>query len=216
MAIGNPITLTTNIASKTISEIATAAQTSFNVTGGYRINQIAVYRNGVKLVSGRDFNALDGATVTLLSPATLNDVIEFHIFDDFSVSDAISASASNQTLNSDLLNVSGQIKSLGAASTEFRAAVGISSAGTVIGAGITQLNFVGAGNTFKVTDNTMDITISGGAMGGGANRVFFENDTTITEDYEITTGKNAMSAGPLTINSGVTITIPSGSDWTIV
>lgn len=215
MAIGNPITLTTNIASKTISEIATAAQTSFNVTGGYRINQIAVYRNGVKLVSGRDFNALDGATVTLLSPATLNDVIEFHIFDDFSVSDAISASASNQTLSGNL-TITGTLTGTGAASTEFRAAVGISSAGTVIGAGITQLNFVGAGNTFKVTDNTMDITISGGAMGGGANRVFFENDTTITEDYEITTGKNAMSAGPLTINSGVTITIPSGSDWTIV
>ena len=216
MAIGNPITLTTNIASKTVSAIATASQTSFNVTGGYRINQISVYRNGIKLVSGRDFNALDGATVTLLSPAALNDVVEFHVFDDFQVSDAISSSASNQTLASDLLNVTGQIRSTGAASTEFRAAIGISSGGTAIGAGITQLNFVGAGNTFKVTDNTMDITISGGAMGGGANRIFFENDITVTNDYTITTGKNAMSAGPLTINAGVTITIPAGSDWTIV
>lgn len=215
MAIGNPITLTTNIASKTISAIATASQTSFNVTGGYRINQIAVYRNGVKLVSGRDFTALDGATVTLLSPATLSDVIEFHIFDDFQVSDAIQSAAAEQTLSGNL-TITGDITSAGAASTEFRAAVGISSAGVVIGAGITQLNFVGAGNTFKVTENTMDITISGGAMGGGANRIFFENDTIITDDYEIRTGKNAMSAGPLTINAGVTITIPSGSDWTIV
>lgn len=215
MAIGNPITLTTNIASKTISAIATASQTSFNVTGGYRINQIAVYRNGVKLVSGRDFTALDGATVTLLSPATLSDVIEFHIFDDFQVSDAIQSAASEQTLSGNL-TITGDITGTGAASTEFRAAVGISSAGVVIGAGITQLNFVGAGNTFKVTENTMDITISGGAMGGGANRIFFENDTTITDSYEIRTGKNAMSAGPLTINAGVTITIPSGSDWTIV
>jgi hypothetical protein len=215
MAIGNPITLTTNIASKTISAIATASQTSFNVTGGYRINQIAVYRNGVKLVSGRDFTALDGATVTLLSPATLSDVIEFHIFDDFQVSDAIQSAASEQTLSGNL-TITGDITGTGAASTEFRAAVGISSAGVVIGAGITQLNFVGAGNTFKVTENTMDITISGGALGGGANRIFFENDTTITDSYEIRTGKNAMSAGPLTINAGVTITIPSGSDWTIV
>ena len=102
MAIGNPITLTTNIASKTISAIATASQTSFNVTGGYRINQIAVYRNGVKLVSGRDFTALDGATVTLLSPATLSDVIEFHIFDDFQVSDAIQSAAAEQTLSGNL------------------------------------------------------------------------------------------------------------------
>ena len=215
MAIGNPITLTTNIASKTISAIATASQTSFNVTGGYRINQIAVYRNGVKLVSGRDFTALDGATVTLLSPATLSDVIEFHIFDDFQVSDAIQSAAAEQTLSGNL-TITGDITGAGAASTQFRAAVGISSAGTVIGAGITQLNFVGAGNTFAVTDNTMDVSISGGAMGGGSNRIFFENDTTITDSYEITTGKNAMSAGPLTINNGVTVTIPSGSDWTIV
>ena len=215
MAIGNPITLTTNIASKTLSAIATASQTSFNVTGGYRINQIAVYRNGVKLVSGRDFTALDGATVTLLSPATLSDVIEFHIFDDFQVSDAIQSTAAEQTLSGNL-TITGDITGTGAASTEFRAAVGISSAGVVIGAGITQLNFVGAGNTFKVTDNTMDVSISGGAMGGGGNRIFFENDVTVTDSYEITTGKNAMSAGPLTINNGVTITIPSGSDWTIV
>lgn len=215
MAIGNPITLTTNIASKTISAIATASQTSFNVTGGYRINQIAVYRNGVKLVSGRDFTALDGSTVTLLSPATLNDVIEFHIFDDFSVSDAIQTAGAEQTLSGNL-TITGTLTGTGAASTEFRAAIGISSAGTVIGAGITQLNFVGAGNTFAVTGNTMDVSISGGAMGGGSNRVFFENDITVTDDYEITTGKNAMSAGPLTINAGVTITIPSGSDWTIV
>ena len=215
MAIGTPITLTTNIASKTISAIATASQTSFNVTGGYRINQIAVYRNGVKLVSGRDFTALDGSTVTLLSPATLNDVIEFHIFDDFSVSDAIQTAGAEQTLSGNL-TITGTLTGTGAASTEFRAAIGISSAGTVIGAGITQLNFIGAGNTFAVTGNTMDVSISGGAMGGGSNRVFFENDITVTDDYEITTGKNAMSAGPLTINAGVTITIPSGSDWTIV
>ena len=215
MAIGNPITLTTNIASKTISAIATASQTSFNVTGGYRINQIAVYRNGVKLVSGRDYTALDGATVTLLSPASLSDVIEFHIFDDFSVSDAIQTAGAEQTISGNL-TITGDITGTGAASTEFRAAIGISSAGTTIGAGITQLNFIGAGNTFAVTGNTMDVSISGGAMGGGSNRIFFENDITVTDDYEITTGKNAMSAGPLTINAGVTITIPSGSDWTIV
>ena len=215
MAIGNPITLTTNIASKILSETATASQTDFSVTGGYRINAISVYRNGVRLVSGRDYTALDGSTVTLLSPASLSDVIEFHIFDDFQVADAIQSAAAEQTISGNL-TITGTITGTGAASTEFRAAIGISSAGTVIGAGITQLNFVGAGNTFAVTGNTMDVSISGGAMGGGSNRIFFENDITVTDDYEITTGKNAMSAGPLTINAGVTITIPSGSDWTIV
>ena len=66
MAIGNPITLTSNVASKTISVIATASQTLFTVAGGYRINQLAVFRNGVHLVDGRDYTAADGSTVTLI------------------------------------------------------------------------------------------------------------------------------------------------------
>lgn len=215
MALGNPITLTNNVASKIISVVATASQTQFTVTGGYRINQISVIRNGVRLVNGRDFTALNGSTVTLLSPAGASDIIEFQIFDDFRVADAIVSAAAEQTISGNL-TITGDITGTGAASTEFRAAVGISSAGTVIGAGITQLNFVGAGNTFRVDGNTMDITISGGARGNGGNNVFFENDITVTSDYEITTGKNAMSGGPITINSGVTVTIPSGSTWTIV
>jgi len=46
--------------------------------------------------------------------------------------------------------------------------------------------------------------------------VFYENPTTVTADYTITTNKNAMSAGPITINSGVTVTVPTNSTWTIV
>lgn len=59
-------------------------------------------------------------------------------------------------------------------------------------------------------------TIGGGATGGGGNEIFFENDRTITTDYTITTNKNAMTAGPISINSGVTVTVPTGSTWTVV
>ena len=52
MAVGRPISLTPNIATKTISIVATAGQTSFTPAGGYRINELAVYRNGVRLVQG--------------------------------------------------------------------------------------------------------------------------------------------------------------------
>ena len=52
--------------------------------------------------------------------------------------------------------------------------------------------------------------------GGGTDQVFYENDTNVTTDYTITTGKNAMSAGPITVNTGVTVTVPSGSEWTVV
>ena len=52
--------------------------------------------------------------------------------------------------------------------------------------------------------------------GGGTDRLFYENDQVMTTNYTITTGKNAMSAGPITVNSGVTLTIPAGSVYTIV
>ena len=60
------------------------------------------------------------------------------------------------------------------------------------------------------------LTGGGGATGGGADQVFFQNSQTVTTSYAIPSGKNAMSAGPVTINGGVTVTIPSGSVWTIV
>ena len=53
-------------------------------------------------------------------------------------------------------------------------------------------------------------------LGGGSNKVFFENDTNVTADYTITDGKNAMSAGPITIDSGVTVTVGTGETWTVV
>jgi len=59
-------------------------------------------------------------------------------------------------------------------------------------------------------------TRGGGAKGGGADQVFFENDQIVTTSYTLTTGKNAVSAGTITINSGVTVTIPSGANWVIV
>ncbi len=59
-------------------------------------------------------------------------------------------------------------------------------------------------------------SIGGGATGGGADTVFFENNNAVTTNYELTANKNAVSAGPITINSGVTVTVPSGQSWVIV
>ena len=57
---------------------------------------------------------------------------------------------------------------------------------------------------------------SGGATGAGGDAIFWENDQNVTTNYTISTNKNAMTAGPITVNSGVTVTIPSGSVWTVV
>ena len=102
MAIGNPITLTNNVASKIISVTATAGQTVFTVAGGYRINRLAVSRNGVQLTQSSDFTANDGSTVTLLNAANVGDTVLFEVFDDFRVADAIQSAASAQTINGDL------------------------------------------------------------------------------------------------------------------
>lgn len=58
--------------------------------------------------------------------------------------------------------------------------------------------------------------VGGGASGGSGNPFVYENDTNVTANYTINTGKNAMSAGPITIDSGFTVTVPSGSVYTIV
>ena len=70
--------------------------------------------------------------------------------------------------------------------------------------------------TSNGTAVTWGTAAGGGATGGGSDQAFYLNDITITTNYTITTNKNAMSAGPITINSGVTVTVPSGSVWTIV
>jgi len=68
-------------------------------------------------------------------------------------------------------------------------------------------------NDISATSGSM--TIDGNALGASGG-VFYENNTNVTSDYTITSGKNAMSAGPITIDSGVTVTVPSGSTWTVV
>jgi hypothetical protein len=58
--------------------------------------------------------------------------------------------------------------------------------------------------------------LGGGATGGGGDQVFVENGVTVTTSYTLTTGKNAESVGPITINSSKTVTVPSGQRWVIL
>lgn len=58
--------------------------------------------------------------------------------------------------------------------------------------------------------------IGGGATGAGGDQVFVENGVTVTANYTLSTNKNAMSVGPITINSGLSVTVPSGQRWVIL
>ncbi len=80
--------------------------------------------------------------------------------------------------------------------------------------GITVAGTVAA--TSYTGDGSSLTGISAGATGGGSDQIFYENGQTVTTNYTITNGKNAMSAGPITINTGVTVTVGTGETWTVV
>ena len=73
--------------------------------------------------------------------------------------------------------------------------------------GTTKLTLSGTATVFITTVAEDTQALSG---------MFYENNITLTSNYTITTSKNAGTFGPVTINSGVTVTVPSGSTWTIV
>ena len=223
MAIGNQPSLTGNVASKTISITATASQTLFTVTGGYRINQLSVYRNGTRLVDSLDYTARDGSSVTLLSPATLYDVLEFQVFDDFRVADAIVSAASNQTIFGNL-TVTGTLSG---------SSIGIQSGGTVVGTAKT-LNFVGTGNTFAVNGDIIDVSIAGGGGGGGLGTAinyadgsqspfsYIDAEVTVTSNLNIdTTNAGATTSYVVSvvpnviIGSGIAVTVGVGKTMVI-
>ena len=224
MAIGRPITLSTNVASKTVSITATAGQTLFQPSGGYRINQIAVYRNGTRLVDGQDFTARDGASVTLLSGATVGDVLEFQIFDSFNIANTIKPNESNQTINGALVVQGGVTGSQ----------IGIQSGGTAIGTGRT-VNFIGSGNTvIDKGDGTIDVSISGSGGGGGIGTgINYSDDTAspfsyidktvhVSEDLMLDTTNAGTSPSyivsvipDIVIASGVAVTVGTGKTMVI-
>jgi hypothetical protein len=85
----------------------------------------------------------------------------------------------------------------------------------------------GGGSSAIVVNGNVSTVVSDGTncylpansnvpTGGNSNQAFYLNDITITANYTIPTGKNAGTFGPVTINSGVSVTVPSGSAWSIV
>ncbi len=81
----------------------------------------------------------------------------------------------------------------------------------------------GSADQALITDGAGNLSwgdSGGGATGGGTDKIFIENGQTVTTNYTIGDSLgavcNAGSFGPITINAGVTVTIPTGENWTIV
>ena len=169
---------------------ATAGQTTFAAT--YDAGYVDVYLNGVKLIAGTDFTATNGSSVVLATGAALNDTVDIVGYGTFNVAviDIVNDTTPQLGGNLDLNNFN------------------ITGTGNIPAANLT--------GTLPAIDGSALTGISAGATGGGSDEIFYENGQTITTDYTITNGKNAMSAGPITINTGVTVTVGTGENWTVV
>jgi len=78
------------------------------------------------------------------------------------------------------------------------------------------LRFNSDTTSFEGYNGTAWGSIGGGATGGGTDAIFYLNGQTVTTNYSIPAGQNAGTFGPISVNSGATVTIPSGSTWSIV
>ena len=183
MPVGRPISLTPNIATNTISIAATEGQTTFTPSGGYRINELAVYRNGVRLVQGRDYTAVDGSNVVLQSGATAGDILDFQIFDSFNVADAISSNG-NQVMGGDL--------TVGL-TTLYSGTTGIVSTGE-----LRATTLYGDGSNLSNVISGVEVQLSGSTVGTSATVLNFSSGFSTA---------TPVSAGISTIETTRTLTI---------
>ena len=95
------------------------------------------------------------------------------------------------------------------------------TSGTLTTANVETTRLTFNPNTGVLTANSFsgdgsNLTGVAAAKGGGTDLIFYESDQNATANYTITAGKNAMAPGTLTVDSGVTITVPTGSRLVIV
>ena len=230
--------------SNTFIYTADSAQTAFTGADNnssvlnYTTGNILVQVNGVIQVSGVDYTATNGSTVTLTEAADSGDAIVVSAFNAGTV-------AFGQAVEQDFkYNVAGTPSVIEDSDTSGNI-LSINTLGTIVTLnGLTmrptvdytlatdKVTFtapldsgdevlVRSYNTLTVAD-TVSAT-NGGTFAGHVtartittSQPFHVNSQTVTEDFTIATGNSAMAAGPVTINTGKTITLQAGTRWVIV
>ena len=86
------------------------------------------------------------------------------------------------------------------------------------GSGLTNIPAANLTGTLPAISgaNLTNLPPSAPVGGASTNQVFFENDKLVEVNYQITSTKNAMTAGPISVSAGIAVTVPSGCSWTIV
>lgn len=190
---------------------ATASQTTFSGAddNGYTLKYpdskyLDVYLNGVLLVAGTDYTATTGTSITLTTGASASDIVELIAYDIFSIADTVSASNGGSFAGNVTVDTTGY----------FGLPVGTSAQRTSAATGHVRYN--SDLSSFEGYNGSSWGSLGGGATGGGADAVFIQNDQTVTTDYTIPADQNAMSTGPVTVNSGVTVTVSTGARYVVI
>jgi hypothetical protein len=201
--------------------VATATTTpaitlATSVTGVLKGNGTAISA----ATSGTDYSAGTSALATgIVKSTTTTGALSIAVAADFPTL--------NQNTTGTAANVTGTvaIANGGTGQTTANAAYNALSPMTTTG-DIEYRNGSSAATRLGIGTTGQVLTVAGGlptwaaAGGGGGSNIttlgLYENSATIGADYTIGTGNNAISAGPITVSTGFTVTVPTGSTWTVV
>jgi len=176
--------------------------------------------DGINLAEGMAPSLVNNAIRELM--AQLKDQQAGTSGDPFTVTGVLTAS-NLQTDTTVLGSTSTSSVTISAASVAIPSAFTLSSTGAIKvpygttaqrpTAAVGQIRYNSTLSEFETYNGTSWVEFGGA---GGATGAIFESSQSITANYTIATGKNGMSAGPITLADGVTVTVPSGSRWVVV
>ena len=186
------LTAARNIVCPTVSKLYFVAN---NTTGGFAVT--------LKTSAGTGISIPNGAAMVLYCNGT-NVINAITSFNELDIAGALDVAGALTAASDSSFTSTGAVKiPVGTTAQRPTGADG-------------KIRFNSDTDKFEGYDGTDWGQLGGGATGGGSDQVFVENDQVVTTNYTIPATKNAMSTGPITINSGVTVTVSSGARYVVI
>ena len=202
----NPADTSVIIARQTFEP--STSTSDFTFTAGYTVGYLDLYVNGARQIEGRDFNANDGSTVSLVSAATSGDVLEIIAYKAFNVGDAASSSTGNFAVGNDLsvnndAAVSQNLNVTGVTTTGL--GLNVSAGGANISGVVTATSYQGDGSALTGIAATDTIAAASLTVSG---------ITTLSNELKVTAGGIEVDGGGVDIAGVSTFAgvVSAGSD----